>query len=89
MYKIDRPECVEVFKDDLNSHSRGSHKVKVTVLIIRVSDRVTFCSNILFSVCHIQSNITTRRNYKRVTHLLTMKLNSVPEVLHYIEMALN
>ena len=48
----------EVFKQHNDFSARGCNKFKITILVIFVIVGVTFCSNILFGVSHIQINVT-------------------------------
>ena len=59
MYKIKKTFQMEVFKQHNDLPTRGPLKIKITVLVVFVVERVTFSSNVLFGVSHIQSNSTT------------------------------
>ena len=50
---------IEVFKQHNEFPPRRCHKVKTTVLIVFVVVRVSFSSNVLLCVSHIQSNVTS------------------------------
>ena len=63
---------IEVFKLYNEFPTRGSSKVKDTVLIVFIAVRIAFCGNILFSCSHIQINVTVSRIYLNGIFVLTI-----------------